>query len=228
MARNTSNWESDFWYSLSRGDGVHYPLYQDCNYRKQQGWCWDDYQEPVRQILDNARLDERANSLPRHEHGNYSQLSLPLELMANKFISDSNIHCPPVPDGLVHRLDINRELEIYQIPLKTVHGAAWYCTNRWVVHLNKKDTHQMKRFTLFHEAFHMMARSKFGIDKHTGAHARGRFIEGMADTFATYVLIPTAWAKEQWFKSRDVATMAAMFDVPESVMWFRLRHLGLV
>ena len=226
---NTSNWESDFWSCLAKGDGIHCPLYATCEFRKRQGWCWDDYRDLKYQLLDQTKIDELVHSLPKRDHGDtYSRLSLPLELLVNKFILESNLHEPPVPTGLIHRLDSDHKLEIHHLPLKTIHGAAWFLEDRWVVQLNKKDTRQMKRFTLFHEGFHILARSKLGFKSKFSVPSRGRFIEGMADMFATGMLVPTKWAKGLWQKTRDVGTMAAMFDVPFSVMWFRLRHLGLI
>jgi Zn-dependent peptidase ImmA (M78 family) len=86
----------------------------------------------------------------------------------------------------------------------------------------------MKRFTIFHEAFHILAHCRTTpVFRKRGAIG-GSFNELLADYFAVCILMPRQWVGEKWAEVQDFNRMAKIFDVPKPAMCIRLRQLGLI
>jgi hypothetical protein len=151
-----------------------------------------------------------------------------VEIMAQKYLKMGEIHCPPVPTGIVSLADEERPIEIHTLPLKAYHGAIWRLREGWVVQLRGGDTPAGKRFALFHEAFHILAHcGGTPVFKKRGLE-QGSFNELLADYFAIYILMPREWVREKWTEVKDLNRMAKIFDVPKPAMFIRLRQLGLI
>jgi Zn-dependent peptidase ImmA (M78 family) len=113
--------------------------------------------------------------------------------------------------------------------LKLVHGALWDQHNEWVIHLKKDDPLNQKRYTLFHEVFHIMARNTMQKGQRVKHKMRGGlFYELLADHFATSVLMPVCWVTEKWDSLQDLDRLAHIFRVPKQVAFIRLRRLSLI
>jgi len=140
-----------------------------------------------------------------------------------------NIHSPPVPEVLVALCDKRRTIEVREVPLKVYHGAIWRLKDRWVVHLNADESTSRKRFSLFHEGFHILAHCKTTpVFRSRVALQLGSFNELLGDYFAACTLMPREWVKEKWAEVKDLDRMAEFFDVTEIAMGLRLRQLGLI
>ena len=151
-----------------------------------------------------------------------------VERLAQRYLRKHRLHCPPVPNELISLLDTEHAVEIRTIPLKSYHGAIWRIGDRWVIQLKSGDTPAMKRYTLFHEAFHILAHCRgVPVFRQRGVEV-GSFNEGLATYFATCILMPREWVKEKWAEVNDLHQMAEIFDVPKSAMCIRLRRLGLI
>ncbi len=151
-----------------------------------------------------------------------------VERLAYKYLKKGKVHGPPTPTVLVALLDPKRTVEIRKIPLKAHHGAIWGLKNRWIIQLRSRDPPAMRRHTLFHEAFHILAhRSGSPVFRKMGIDA-GYFNEWLADYFAICILMPREWVKEKWAEVKDVDRMTESFNVPKVAMLIRLRQLGLV
>jgi len=85
-----------------------------------------------------------------------------------------------------------------------------------------------KRFTLFHEAFHIEAHDKADPVFRTRGCERGTFNELLAECFDSKILMPADWVREKWAEVRDVDRMAEIFAVPKAAMWIRLKLLRLI
>jgi len=85
-----------------------------------------------------------------------------------------------------------------------------------------------KRFTLFHEAFHIIAHDKATPVFRSRGCKRGAFNELLAEYFAANILMPTDWVREWWAEVRDINRMAEIFDVPKTAMWIKLKFLKLI
>jgi Zn-dependent peptidase ImmA (M78 family) len=56
----------------------------------------------------------------------------------------------------------------------------------------------------------------------------GSFNELLANYFAACILMPRKWVKERWVETKDLDRMAEIFDVEKSLMWIRLRGIGVI
>jgi len=151
-----------------------------------------------------------------------------VERLAEEYIKRAGVHCPPVPTVIVSLIDGQHRIEIHQPSLKAYHGGVWHLGDKWVIQLRSDDPPAVKRFTLFHEAFHILAhRRATPVFKKRGCKV-GSFNELLADYFAGCILMPRKWVKKRWVEVKDLDRMAEIFDVEKSLMWIRLREIGLV
>lgn len=230
MRENTPKWESQFWTYLSNGNGMSCPLYDRCLVRKMSDdWCGDENKGRVFRLIDSdGEFDPNSFGWIKHaKHFDSSGLFRFVEKLANKFLRAGKVSSPPVPSELIHSADAQRKVRIQTLEFKSCHAVLWR-EKEWLVQLRAGDTDAVRRFTLLHEAFHILAhcnaRPVFG---RKGA-AQGAFNELLADYFAICVLMPRLWVREKWAEAKALNRMAEIFEVPKPTMWFRLRELGLV
>jgi hypothetical protein len=235
MEKKTPRWEAELWSYLSRGDGIHCPLYQTCQLRRNNAWCLsehEEYCEAINRFVDDDDLD-----FPNLASFEFEILQCPrsgrifklVRRLANRYSVEAGINQLPVPTDLITQAYDNLPIEVRQVPLKAYHGAIWRLSDCWLVQLNSNDTPARQRFTLYHEIFHIMAHCKATpVFKKTPCSREGSFNELLADHFAGVILLPEKWVRENWTEVRDVSQMAAIFDVPKSVAWFALKHLSLI
>jgi len=229
--RGVSKWEDRLWFYLSQGDGEHCPFYAHCQARKKGLLCADEARVVFNQLLDaDNQFDPHKFNLtfPKAEEYNESSLFYLVERLAQKYLKMGRVCQPPVPAGLVVLADDQHPVEVRQPSLKAYHGAIWRLRERWVIQLKNDDTSTDKRFTLFHEAFHILAhRGATPVFRKRG-NSQGSFNELLADFFAVCILMPKQWVMEKWAEVHDLNQMAEVFDAPEAAMWFRLKQLGLI
>jgi hypothetical protein len=147
-----------------------------------------------------------------------------VEGLANSFLS--SVPYLPVPSSLIHLFDENREIDVRLLPLKTLHGAVWLTDDAWVIQLNAREGSRERRFTLFHEAFHIVCRNVSPAFRRNGL-TREPFREALADHFADCILMPREWILNEWQNNGDARKMAVLFDVPLTAMKRRLRQLNV-
>ena len=224
-AKRVPKWESELWGYLGSGDGMRCPMYTCCQYRLSGGWCISDHKEHLDRLLDGSRFD----------YGNYDfvecvtpgRIFMLLEKLAEKYLEMGKVCHPPVPRNLIAIFDPQRSTEVREVPLRDHLGAIWRLNSGWIIYLNSNDTPGSKRFTLFHEAFHILAHNNaIPVFRKRGAE-RGAFNELLAEHFATCLLMPEEWVRGKWAEVRDLKSMAQIFDVPERAMWVRLKWLRL-
>jgi len=226
-------WESRLWSYISNGDGERCPLCYNCQNQVKMGQCLNNCEklmseistfidnEPFLSDYDSARLDFLSCAKVR------SIFKL-AEKLAQKYLAVGNVHSPPVPTAIISLCDKRREIEIHEVPLKVYHGAIWRLTDRWIIHLNENDTAPRRRFTVFHEAFHILAHVNTTPVFRKRGVKRGSFNELLADHFAGCILMPREWAKEKWAEFHNIDKIAEIFEIPKSVAWLGLRHTGLI
>ena len=235
MGRKTPRWESELWSYLSRGDGIHCPVYQSCQLRLQGVWCLsehEEYCEARKKLIDDddpdlektASIKLEAPACPRS--GRIFKL---VTRLATRYQVEAGIDRLPVPPDLITHADDNLPIEVRQVPLKVYHGAIWRLNDCWLIQLNSNDTSARQRFTLYHEIFHIWAHYKATpVFKRASRSRVGSFNEMLADHFSGNLLVPREWATKIWPEVRDISQMAAIFDVPKSVMYIGLRGMGLI
>jgi len=230
MTLKIPKWETELWSYISCGDGMQCPLYDQCQTRKRSGCCPGEDRELLNQLLDETQFNPRSFDFVRSESGcgGLGRLFQLVEMLSQKCLKMGKVCCPPVPTGLVKIFDQQHTVEIHQLPLKVHHGAIWHWKDGWVIQLKESDASAIKRFTLFHEAFHILAHCRTAPVFSKIGSMVGSFNELLADEFASCLLMPKEWVVENWAKVDDLDSIAEIFDVPKPVMCLRLRRLGLI
>jgi len=236
MTRKISKWETELWSYLSSGDGAHCPLYGCCQVRQRGGFCFDDTGETINRLVytwqcnsgDFNVLMNDADFVDFMQRWNPGRIFRLVERLAQKYLKKGGVSCPPVPTKLILLADEDNPVEVHPLPLKLYHGAIWWLKGKWVIQLKASDTRTMKRYTLFHEAFHILAHCQATPVFHKPGNDEAYFNEVLADYFATCMLMPREWVAEKWREVKDIGRMAEIFDVWKPYMWFRLKHLHLI
>lgn len=234
-AGKTPRWEAELWSYLSKGDGTRCPVYQSCRLRLQGKWCLSEH-EAYYQLMNDFLDDEVPDladpaSIEFEFHGcqHMGRIFSLVRRLAVRYQTEVGIDRLPVPADLITHGGDNRPIEVQELPLKAHHGAVWRLNDCWVVQLNSNDTSARKRFTLYHETFHILAHCKATpVFKKTSSSPEGSFNELLADHFSAILLMPEKQVKEKWAEVKDINQMVTIFDVPKSVVWFALKHLSLV
>jgi len=201
------------------------PFDKCCQLRKSGSWCPGDYLEEIRKLIDSKRVSPGSYSFVKC--GACNGIFRIVGKLADRYLKLKGICCPPVPTDIISLFERENTIEVHELPLKTCHGAIWHLDNRWIIQLRADDTSAMKRFTLFHEAFHVLAHSKTTpVFKKKGI-LQGSFNELLADHFSTAILLPEAWVRQKWIEFHDLNKMVKIFQIPKPLMAIRLRRLGL-
>ena len=221
-------WEAKLWSYVSGGDGSRCPLHGRCLVTKKGGWCGDEHRERLNQLLDERQFNLRNYDFVETGHGRQCRLVQLVERLAGTYLKMGNVRCPPVSTGLVTLFDQQHTVEVRQLPLKAYHGAIWYQQDGWVIQVKEGDAPATQRFSLFHEAFHILAHCRTSPVFRKRGSILGSFNELLADHFALCILIPREWVVEKWAEVKDLDRMAEIFAVPKSAMCIRLRQLSLI
>ena len=229
MQNKIPKWESRFWSYLSKGDGMHCPLYSRCPLRKSdKGWCADDNREIFTRLLDSdISYDSLNYSCLKYAGNNSWGLFKFVEKLANTQLNRAKVRSVPVPTELVFQVDEQHPIEVQLLPIKSCHGVLWR-KRGWVIQLRADDSPAVRRLTLFHEAFHILAHSRTTPVFRKRGIQRGSYNEMLADYFAICILMPRKEMREKWSEINDLDVMTGAFDVPKSAMLFRLTELGLI
>ena len=225
---NIPRWEAELWSYVSSGDGIHCPLRGRRLVTKQGSWCPDEYRERLNRLLDERRFNFHSYDFIESEAKGLCRLCELVEMLAGTYLQMGNVRCPPVSTGLARLFDQQHTVEIRQLPLKAYHGAIWSQKDGWVIQVKDTDTAATMRFTVFHEAFHILAHFRTTPVFRKRGSIVGSFNELLADHFALCILMPREWVAERWAEVKDLNRMAEIFVVPKSAMCIRLRQLGLI
>lgn len=142
--------------------------------------------------------------------------------LAEDLLQTAGVCTPPTPENAVAFLDPGRRVEVKQRPLERgLHGLVARDVLGWIIHLNEGDHPYVQRFTLFHEGFHIIRRSRrLFVDEDY------QYIEWLARAFAIRVLMPRRWLFDALKETRDVRRLCARFKVNRPVMMERLKDMG--
>jgi len=229
MAAKIPKWEVELWSYVGSGDGEHCPLRTHCQTKLACGWCPDENKEHLNQFLEQDEVTlQSCDFIATNRGGQTGRLFLLVELLAQKYLQLGEVQCPPIPIALIGSIVQGSITEVRHLPLKAYHGAIWHPKDEWIVQLKADDTLGMKRFTLFHEVFHILAHCRgTPVFKKRGLE-QGSFNELLADYFAICLLMPRQWIRETWAEAKDLDRVAEIFDAPKPAVCIRLRQLGLV
>jgi len=226
MARRIPSWEAELWSYISSGDGATCPAYSQCQVRQRGGWCVEDNRELVTQLLYRRRVspssyDFLEDAVPCRPF----QL---VERLSQRYLKRAAVRCPPVPTDIILLSDEQHPVEAREVPLKAYHGTAWFLEDEWIIQVKASDTDAAKRFTLFHEAFHILVHCRTAPMFRARGIKEGFFNELLAEHFANCILLPGEWVKEKWAEVKDLDEMARIFGVSKLAVQLRLKSLGLI
>ena len=227
-AARIPEWEAELWSYVSSGDGISCPLRNHRRVEKKSSWCPDEYRERLNQLLDEKRFNFDSYDFIDSEGEVLCRICRLVERLAEAHLKAENALGPPVSTDLVKLFDPRNPLEIRQLPLKAYHGAIWSQQDGWVIQVKDSDTAATKRFTIFHEAFHILAHCRTTPVFRKRGSVVGSFNEFLADYFALCILMPREWVVEKWTEVKNLDRMAEIFVVPKSAMCIRLRQLSLI
>lgn len=235
MERKTPEWESELWSYLNKGDGIHCPVYESCKLRRQGVWCLsdqEDYYETMNKLIDEDAPDLVDSAISKLKFPIFQKGGRIFKLvtrLATRYQVEAGIDRLPVPTNLITQAYDHLPIEVRQVSLKVYHGAVWRLSDCWVIHLNSNDIPDRQRFTLYHEIFHILAHCKATpVFRKISDNRQGSFNELLADHFSGNFLVPREWATKIWPEVKDISQMAAIFDVPKSVMYLGLLDMGLI
>jgi hypothetical protein len=222
------SWEAELWSYVGSGDGMSCPLRDYRQVMEKTTWCPDEYRERLNQLLDERQFNPRSYYFIRSEADGICRLCQLIERLAEGYLRRGNALRPPVSTELVKMVDPQNPVEIRKLKLKAYHGAIWSQQDGWVIQINDSDSAPTARFTIFHEAFHILAHCRTTPVFRKRGSVVGSFNELLADHFAFCMLMPREWVVERWAEVGDLGRMAEIFTVPKSAMCIRLRQLGLI
>ena len=180
-----------------------------------------------RDLSDPSSVEFKFSRCP--ESGRIFKLVRELAIM---YREKAGIDRVPVPTDLITYGTDGLPIEVRKLPLKAHHGAIWRLNDCWMVQLNSNDTAARQRFTLYHEIFHILAHCKATeaapVFRKASGPDRGFFNELLADHFATAILTPAKLVKQMWGEIKDISQIAARLQVPKQLVWFVLKHQGLI
>ena len=219
-------WESELWDYISSGDGMRCAKYDSCWCRATGEDCTNDNLDLIRRLLDDKKLyTGKYNNLKTSKCCTVIGL---VEQLAKEIIQKQEVNCIPVPASVAYTANEQQSIEIRLVPLSVIHGAIWHLNDGWVIQINKNDPPARRRFTLFHEIFHVIAHSRSTpVFSKKGSQA-GSFNELLADFFAICLMMPRRQVEAEWAKVKNLHRMSQIFGVEKPLIWLRLRGLGLI
>jgi len=229
MREDINSWERELWHDIDAGDGDTCPLYDSCEIRRNGHWCIVDHKEfmgDMSYLINSNEIDpSRGCVLRMLKHGRIFNL---VESLANRYLDLANITSPPVPESLIEYIGQPDVIEIRLVPLASYHGALWYLDNSWIVQISSNDDYRVRRLTVFHEAFHILAHTNGTPVFRKINSKKGAFNELLAEYFAYNMLMPETWVRNTWAQVKDIDKMAEIFAVPQSTMITTLSSLQLI
>ena len=226
MRRKGPQWEYELSSLLGECDGTTCPVYDHCAIRLRGSRCISDHREQLGRILDRTQFCPADYDL--FDYVTPGSIFRLIERAVQKYLRMAGVASPPVPTELVSIFGNKEAIEIREVPLKVCSGATWHTEDGWVIHLNAHETAAEKRYTLFHEVFHILRHRAASRLPSQRKSQKGIFCEFLADYFSASVLMPRQWMVEKWAELQDLNRMAEVFDVPLREMWIRLRVLSLI
>lgn len=236
IKRRNGDWENELWSLINNSDGINCPLYESCKYRENGNHCLSkdlEYVDVMHKFLDSDSLilPPSLKTLPETPSciANSRIFKLIIQL-ARSYSQKLGLKEIPVSTVISGKVDLNQPVEVRLVPLKFTHGAVWGLKkDGWVIHLNSEDSPARRRFTLYHELFHILAHCNASPVFRKKPYLReGTFNELLADLFSAVIILPKDILSNKWAEVKDISKMAAIFDVPETIMYCGLKHLNLL
>ncbi|MFC1946019.1 ImmA/IrrE family metallo-endopeptidase [Chloroflexota bacterium] len=225
-----ASWEAELWSYVGSGDGTKCPRNGVCPSRREYGICPDRHKKQMKQSLDalTSNLSDFDFITGDSESNVSCRIFQLIEKLATKYLQMGGVNTAPVPTRLIKLLDQGNAIETREVPLKSCYSALWNDEDGWVIQLSSSVPTAVRRFSLFHEGFHILAhRRTIPVFQKRGSEV-GNFNELLAGYFASCLLMPRNWLLESWSEKGNLAKIARHFIVTEATTYIRLRQFGLI
>ena len=218
--------KSELWDYIRASNGEHCPIYTSCSRRDSNCFCPSGASQSLTEILDTNKVSMPSQQLCEGTiNGRLVEL---IEMVSKELLRKAKVFLPPIPNHVITYIDEKNPIEVRLISLKNHHGALWRLPDGWVIHLNSKDEINTRRFTLFHEAFHIITHSKDENVSIGYRSKKGPFTEMLAELFSLCLLMPAVWIRQLYRQTDDLHKMVLIFQAPEPAVYMRLRYLHLI
>jgi hypothetical protein len=196
-----------------------------CEWAAGGGWCLESSKVHVERLLSSQMCTPKDFASIRPATG-CRALQL-VESVAESLLETAGVQHAPVSSLITKHADEQRPVEVRALPLRRRRGAVWRLKDAWVIQLRDADLFYARRFTLFHEIFHVLVDDYSCHPCRRVTDAPFSFNEVLADLFACYALVPTKLLREQWQGAGFSHLLARKFEVSDQVVCIRLRQAGL-
>ncbi len=157
----------------------------------------------------------------------YSEALRLAELQAQRFLALTGITEPSVPERIITELP---HVQVNRLSPFPSSGASHWTRGRWLVILNGSEPATRQRFSLAHEAKHIIDhRFVKVIYSNFTENERHDMIERICDYFAGCLLMPRPWVKRIYCSgNQHLPDLAQTFGVSQAAMSVRLNQIGLI
>lgn len=154
------------------------------------------------------------------------QILKEIEDLADEYLKEACVTEPPVPYDIIRMFDTQQPIEIRYLPMKRYYGCTWSIDQQWVVYINEDLRSDTRRFTAFHEGFHIICGSS-GLAFKDNKNGHEVVSERLADYFAASILMSREMVYRYWPETRSLSKIAGIFSVPEVEMkdWLVRLHI---
>jgi hypothetical protein len=217
---------SEFFTAISRGDGSSCPLYNTCIERSTGYSCIHEQMDHLGRLRGGRSTDAEIIALGKRRNCRAIRW---VKMLANDYLEKAgDLFTPQIPEDIALLADKTAKIEIRLLPLKLHRGAVWKLSNSWVIFLDSNATTARRRFTLFHEVFHILTQCKHAYKLTGKAPEKGLFNEIIADNFARDILVPHRWLLDTGALIKDPGQLAKICGVPRTIILSLLRDNGLM
>lgn len=150
------------------------------------------------------------------------------ELQAKRAHELFGITEPPVDVGVI--IDLPRVEVVVDIMPPTHSGHTAFERGKWVIHVNRLESTNRRRFTLAHEFKHIIDHQlRSVLYQDLPMRSSEDRVEDICDYFAGCFLVPGPWLKSLWYGGQqNIRELARLFRVSEACMTVRLAQTGLL
>jgi Zn-dependent peptidase ImmA (M78 family) len=157
----------------------------------------------------------------------YSEALRLAEVQAQRFLALAGVTEPSVPERIITDLPYVQVNRLSPFPSS---GASHWSRGRWLVVLNGSEPATRQRFSLAHEAKHILDHRFVALMYSSFPDSERRdMIERICDYFAGCLLMPRPWVKSIYCSGvQHLPELAQRFGVSQAAMSVRLKQIGLV
>ncbi|SRR5260221_4734529 len=139
---------------------------------------------------------------------------------ADVVLATLGVHNPPVPTGIIQKIFQDVTIDVVAFSDEYL-GFSFHEYGAWRILINSDLPLTAKRFTAFHELYHMLQ----GNPGYCSSTTEGTFEERKANYFAACILMPARWVRKYWDINNDIDSLADIFNVGTTVVEIRLKNL---